>query len=202
MVDNRDKSNGYEQVAPIFIAGRGQNHQGIGAIAVAEWSQTLPAGASVLDLGCGTGVPISKTLIDRGFEVYGIDASPRMVATFQAHFPTRPIQCAAVEDSDFFNRTFDAILAWGLFFLLTPDTQQTLINKIGAHLLTHGRLLFTAPSQPCSWQDAMTFQTSTSLGLNEYRGALKRNNLSLIETHYDEGENHYYLAQKIPPRDK
>jgi 2-polyprenyl-3-methyl-5-hydroxy-6-metoxy-1,4-benzoquinol methylase len=33
----------------------------------------------VLDLGCGTGIPNSKILIDEGMTVYGIDASPTMV---------------------------------------------------------------------------------------------------------------------------
>jgi len=47
----------------------------------------LPDGANVLDLGCGTGVPITKTLIERGLHVYGIDASPSMLAAFRARFP-------------------------------------------------------------------------------------------------------------------
>ena len=101
-----DTSNGYEDIAPIYIAGRGRSVAGIGASVVAEWSEMLPDGANVLDLGCGAGVPITKTLIERGFNVYGIDASPRMTAAFRARFPTLTVQCAAVEDSDFFGRTF------------------------------------------------------------------------------------------------
>jgi 2-polyprenyl-3-methyl-5-hydroxy-6-metoxy-1,4-benzoquinol methylase len=64
-----------------------------------------------LDLGCGPGVPISETLIEGGFDVYGIDASVTMVAAFQSRFPTNVVQCAAVEDSDFFGRSFDAVVA-------------------------------------------------------------------------------------------
>ena len=65
-----DKSNGYEEIASIFISGRGGNHSGVGASVVADWSQMLPDGATVLDLGCGNGVPISEALIERGFNVY------------------------------------------------------------------------------------------------------------------------------------
>lgn len=193
---NPDKSNGYEEVASAFIAGRGRNISGIGASLVAEWSQTLPIGATVLDLGCGTGVPISQVLIERGFNVYGVDASPTMVAAFRARFPGVPAECAAAEDSDFFGQSFDGVVAWGLFFLLDVELQRRLIKKIAGTLRRGGRLLFTAPSHNCSWCDAMTGRTSVSLGYEGYRKALKKEGLQLSGTRCDEGENYYYLAQK------
>ena len=193
---NSDKSNGYEEIAAIFISGRGRNHSGVGASVVAEWSQMLPSGATVLDLGCGIGVPISQALIDRGFNVFGVDASPKMVAAFRAIFPTVPVECAAVEDSDFFGRTFDGVVAWGLFFLLNVEVQRRLIAKIASVLRSAGRFLFTAPSQSCSWRDALTGRTSISLGYEAYRKALEAEGMSLVGTQLDEGENHYYFAQK------
>ena len=84
----------------------------------------LPDRARVLDLGCGTGVPISQALIDHGFNVYGVDASPSMVAAFRCRFPKIPVECAAVQDSDFFGLTFDRVIAWGLFFLLEAEVQR------------------------------------------------------------------------------
>ena len=156
----------------------------------------LPDGATVLDLGCGTGVPISLVLIQRGFNVYGIDASSTMVKAFRARFPAVPVECAAVEDSDFFGRTFDAVVAWGLFFLLDAGIQRRLVTKVAAVLPSGGKLLFTAPSQSCSWADAMTERISISLGHEAYRSALEAEGMSLVGTQRDEGGNHYYFAQK------
>jgi SAM-dependent methyltransferase len=193
---NSDKSNGYEEIAAIFISGRGRDHSGVGASVVAEWSQTLPGGATVLDLGCGAGVPILEALIGHGINVFGVDASPKMVAAFRANFPTVPVECAAVEDSIFFGRTFDGVVALGLFFLLDVKVQRRLIAKIASVLRNGGRFLFTAPSQSCSWRDAMTGRTSISLGYEAYRKALEAEGMSLVGTQLDEGENHYYFAQK------
>ena len=81
---NPEKSTGYEDVAAEFTAGRGSNSSGVGTSVVADWSETLPSGATILDLGCGTGVPISQALIERGFKVYCVDASPTIVAAFRA----------------------------------------------------------------------------------------------------------------------
>lgn len=191
-----DKSNGYEEIAPLFIAGRGSDRSETGVSVVVDWARTFRSGASLLDLGCGTGVPISQALIERGFDVYGVDASSSMVASFRAHFPTVPVECAAVEESNFFGRSFDGVVAWGLFFLLDPELQCRLIAKIGAVLPSGGRFLFTAPSQICSWADAMTGRPSISLGYDAYRNALETEGFSLVGTRIDEAENHYFFAQR------
>src|SRR5215831_591474 len=91
-------------------------------------------------------------------------------------------------DSDFFNRTFEGVVAWGLFFLLSADVQRKLITKIAAVLLSGGRLLFTAPSKICSWSDAMTGRTSILLGYGAYRRALEAEGCRLLE-HAAEGES-------------
>jgi O-methyltransferase involved in polyketide biosynthesis len=119
-----------------------------------------------------------------------------MIAAFRAGFPTIPIECAPVEDSDFFRRTFEGVVAWGLFFLLDADAQRRLIAKIAAVLPSGGRLLFTATKQFCTWMDAMTERRSISLGHDLYRKALEAEGLSLVGTQLDVGENYYYFAQK------
>jgi cyclopropane fatty-acyl-phospholipid synthase-like methyltransferase len=157
----------------------------------------LPSGATVIDLGCGTGVPISQALIERGFKVYGVDASPTIVAAFRARFPSAPVECPTVEDSDFFARTFDGVVAWGLFFLLDAEVQRRLIKKVAGVLQRGGRLLFTAPNESGSFPpDVMTGRSQFSLGYEEYRKALQAEGMLLVGTHRDEGENHYYFTQK------
>lgn len=44
----------------------------------------LPAGASILDVGCGSGWPIGAALLERGHQVTGVDASPSLIAHAQA----------------------------------------------------------------------------------------------------------------------
>jgi hypothetical protein len=119
-----------------------------------------------------------------------------MTAAFQTRFPSVPIECAAVEDSGFFDRTFDGVVAWGLLFLLDAETQRRLIAKIAGVLGIAGRLLFTAPRQIGSWPDAMTRQKSTSLGHDAYRNAIEADGMALVGTYLDEGENYYYSAVK------
>jgi cyclopropane fatty-acyl-phospholipid synthase-like methyltransferase len=192
-----DKSNGYENVAPRFIQARGQAVNGTGTSAVRTWARTLSVSATVLDLGCGTGVPVSKVLMEEGITVYGIDASPTLAEAFRQNFPHAPVICEAAEDSSFFNRKFDGIIAWGLMFLLSKEAQAIVIQKAANALPTGGKLLFTAPYQITGWKDVMTGQHSASLGAEKYKELLSTAGLQVVEESEDEGENHYFHAIKI-----
>ncbi|MBK7428452.1 MAG: class I SAM-dependent methyltransferase [Saprospiraceae bacterium] len=192
-----DKSNGYEKVATKFISHRELSNNAIGLSAVRKWARSLPKDAVVLDLGCGTGIPISKVLLDEGMEVFGIDASSTLSKAFQKNFPNAQVACDSVEDSKFFNRTFDAIISWGLIFLLSKEAQEKVINKASEALNPGGKLLFTSPSQNTEWTDVLTGHNSFSLGAEKYTEILSSSGLKLIDTFEDEGGNHYYSAIKI-----
>lgn len=195
---NDDRSNGYEAVASEFLRQRDQSRIGIATIR--SWAQTLPPGASVLDLGCGHGVPVSEALIHDGFRVYGVDASPSLTAEFRRRFPGAQVACEAVEDSRFFGRTFDGVVAVGLMFLLPPDLQRELIHKVARVLNPAGRFLFTSPAQICTWTDVLTGRQSQSLGAKRYHAILSESGLSLAGESVDEGDNHYHDARVVQPR--
>jgi 2-polyprenyl-3-methyl-5-hydroxy-6-metoxy-1,4-benzoquinol methylase len=189
-----DQSNGYETVSGNFMSIRSRSS--IGVATVRDWAKSLPLGGSVLDVGCGHGMPISKALIDEGFAVYGIDASPSMIAAFRSSFPNTPVECSAIEDSQLFGRRFDGVIAWGLMFLLAPDVQVTLIHKVALALEPEGRFLFTAPHQVCEWLDDLSGEKSVSLGSDTYRKIIESEGLALVGETEDEGQNHYYFVRK------
>lgn len=189
-----DESNGYEGIAEIYIKGRGRAVNGVGASTARAWARSLNKGSVVLDIGCGTGIPVTKILLDEGLSVYAVDASPTMIKTFRQNFPGVPVACEPVERSPFFNRSFDGIIAVGLIFLLSEETQRMLIPKMAAALNPGGRLLFTSPVEKIEWNDAMTEQLSRSLGAEEYRSLISTSGLSIIDELDDEGGNHYFNA--------
>jgi len=189
-----DESNGYEGIAEIYIKGRGRAVNGVGASTARAWARSLKKGSVVLDIGCGTGIPVTKILLDEGLSVYAVDASPTMIKTFRQNFPGVPVACEPVERSPFFNRSFDGIIAVGLIFLLSEETQRMLIPKMAAALNPGGRLLFTSPVEKIEWNDAMTEQLSRSLGAEEYRSLISTSGLSIIDELDDEGGNHYFNA--------
>jgi|SRR5579871_1573812 len=193
-----DRSNGYERIAAEFLARRGSGRStGVGVHEVRAWARTLPHGAAVIDLGCGPGFPITEVLVSEGLNVYGIDAAPSFVEAFRRNLTDTPVICEAVQDSRFFDRTFDGALAWGLMFLLSPEDQRCVIERVAAVLTPGGRLLFTSPPEPIVWNDAMTGLESRSLGAEEYRSRLSAAGLLVTHEYEDEGRNHYFESVKV-----
>ncbi|MFI1157621.1 class I SAM-dependent methyltransferase [Streptomyces sioyaensis] len=59
-----------------------------GQLAAGDWLiRSLPDGSRVLDLGCGTGLPTARQLVDAGCEVVGIDLSRGMVELARKYVP-------------------------------------------------------------------------------------------------------------------
>jgi 2-polyprenyl-3-methyl-5-hydroxy-6-metoxy-1,4-benzoquinol methylase len=187
-----DASRGYDALAREFMLGRDPM---IGVATVRQWARSLHSGSTILDLGCGHGVPISQTLLEDGFRVYGIDASPALVAAFQDRFPMASAICEPVEHSRFFGRTFDGVIAWGLMFLLEDEAQMALIHRVASVLEPGGRFLFTSPEQASRWTDVLTGRESASPGADVYRATLAAAGLTLMAEYQDEGGNHYYDAR-------
>jgi SAM-dependent methyltransferase len=194
-----DGSNGYEEIASIYVAGRGTRAlvgDSIGAAVVRAWAQAFPPGATVLDLGSGPGEPSTRILREAGLATYAVEASSSMVAAFRERFPGVPIVHDTAEASEFFGRTFDGVLAWGLLFLLEPAAQALVIEKVGRALEPGGRFLFTAPREPVEWLDGMTDRPSRSLGAETYERLLRDAGLTWVAETLDEGENHYYFVER------
>jgi SAM-dependent methyltransferase len=187
-----DKSNGYEEYAAEFTRRR---DTWIGPIAVRDWAASLPSGAEILELGCGHGV-VTQVLVDAGFKLSVVDASPSLLRAFIERFPTIPTECSAAEDSSFFGRSFDGVVAWGLLFLLEEGAQRAILRKVGSALRPGGRFLFTSPREPVDWIDVMTRKPSRSLGAPAYEQTLREAGMDVSHGVTDEGGNYYYFASK------
>lgn len=188
-----DASAGYEAIADTFRVAR--ERASVGAVLLTEWARSLPPGATVLDLGCGTGVPVTAALAHAGCQVWGIDAAPSLVRAFHERFPQFPVACEDLGTSPFFGRRFDAVVAVGVLFLLPPDAQRQLIRKVADALSPAGAFLFTAPPMPAVWDDVLTGCRSESLGATAYRAVLAAVDLDIVAEMEDEGANHYFVAR-------
>ena len=166
----------------------------MGADVVTRWASELPEGARVLDIGAGTGFPVTEALAAAGLDAHAIDASPRMVDRFRERLPGVPIACEDVRTSVLFGLRFEGIVAVGLIFLLTDRDQADLIARLSAALVPGGRLLLSAPHETGQWEDVLTGLPSRSLGEATYRELLRQAGFGWIDSLTDSGGNHHYSA--------
>ena len=177
-----DRSNGWEAIALQLISLRSPT---IGVTTLDQWIASLRGPGAILELGCGGGFPVTERLVNAGFE-----------AACRQRCPHARVACETVEDSPFFDRTFDAAVAIGLIFLLPEETQRAVIRRVAAVLKAGGRFLFTAPVEVGTWPDSLTGRPSMSLGVDTYKAVIEDAGLTLVDEYVDEGGNHYYDTQK------
>jgi SAM-dependent methyltransferase len=161
----------------------------------------LPPNASVLDVGCGNGVPLTRKLLEAGYNVVGVDSSPRMLERFRVNCPGTPFICSPIQSADLDGQTFDAAVAWGVLFHLPLDEQRKAIAKVASVLKPGGLFLFTSGDVDGEKQGAPMNGVPFyywSFSVESYRELLKANGLTLIDFHCDPGQNCYYLARKHP----
>jgi SAM-dependent methyltransferase len=131
----------YERHARHFDQDRGK------ALIEKQWLDRfralLPVGASLLDVGCGSGQPIAKYLIGGGYLITGIDSSPSMVAMCRERFLDHRWIIGDMRTMHL-DRTFDGILAWDSFFHLSPDDQRAMFPIFREHAHSGSALLFTS----------------------------------------------------------
>ena len=187
-----DPSNGYEAIASEFVQARSD----IGSDIVRTWAAKFDQDARILDLGCGHGIPNIPILLTAGLRVSAIDASPSLLASLRTRFPDVETACEPVEQSGFFGRQFDGVLAIGLVFLLSETAQRKLISKASEALRPGGAFLFSAPIETGYWDDVLTKQRSHSLGEDVYRSILTEEGFDQIESLTDQGNSHHYSARK------
>lgn len=98
-----------------------------------EWAEKLPAGARILDIGCGDGRH-AVYLAQLGFEVEAIDISEAGIAKINRYKALRELHNlqAVVQDITTyeFKQSYDCIISHGLFHFLERQDWQRLIQAM------------------------------------------------------------------------
>ncbi|MEM1080984.1 MAG: class I SAM-dependent methyltransferase [Pseudomonadota bacterium] len=120
-----------------------QRHKGLFEQAwLDRFTACLSERARVLDVGCGTGEPIARYLIEQGLSVSGLDAAPAMVDLCRNRFPGHDWQVMDMRQLSLDHR-LDGIVAWDSFFHLNQTEQRAVLALFGQHLNPGGALLTT-----------------------------------------------------------
>ena len=169
----------YERKALLWDANRGR------ALIEATWlgrfRALLPAGGTVLDLGCGAGAPIAGHLLAHGHPVTGVDTSATLLDIARERYPQGEWRRGDMRRLRL-GRRFDGLIAWDSFFHLTPEDQRAMFPIFREHLAARGALLFTSgPAHGTamgSFGDEPLYHAS--LSPEEYRSLLAAEGFEVI----------------------
>ena len=132
---------GYDRVAERYLASKDADDPTTLA-ALEELARELPPGASVLDLGCGAGVPVTRWLARR-FAVTGVDISARQLELARRHAPAARLLRSDMTDLSFAPETFDAVVAFHSIIHVPRAEHPALLEGIRRWLKPGGGFLGT-----------------------------------------------------------
>jgi 2-polyprenyl-3-methyl-5-hydroxy-6-metoxy-1,4-benzoquinol methylase len=108
---------------------------------IAFLSRGLPAGAAILDVGCGRGVNFGP-LADRGFRVFGIEVNEEAIRGCDPRAEVRIAE--RLSEAEFAAGSFDEVIIWHVLEHMT-DPFDT-IEECARILAPGGRLIVAVPN--------------------------------------------------------
>ncbi|MBN1461021.1 MAG: class I SAM-dependent methyltransferase [Armatimonadetes bacterium] len=129
---------GYDSCADSYAAAR----CGDDSDQVAPLLEVLPDGSSVLDLGCGAGVPIARRLSER-HSVTGVDTSEAMLRLARANVPDVRFIHGDIIDVELTESSFDAAVAIFVLFHLPREEHGYVFERVWSWLRPGGCFLVT-----------------------------------------------------------
>ncbi|GAB4586783.1 class I SAM-dependent methyltransferase [Nocardia sp. IFM 10818] len=110
--------------------------------AALEWlGERLGAGARVLDVGSGTGVPTARALADKGFRVEGIDVSGVMIELARRRVPEAVFHQADVREFEVEPGSLDAVCAFFPLLQMTRADIDASLRRMAEWLRPGGYLV-------------------------------------------------------------
>lgn len=106
---------------------------------MAPYLRRLPAGARILDGGCGLG-DWTMCLARQGYSVAGLDLSKETIAQLQARFPEAEFMAGDIRHTAFADAEFDAYFSWGVFEHFEAGLQPCISEAV--RVLKPGGYLF------------------------------------------------------------
>ena len=109
--------------------------------------ERVPAGGAVLDLGCGCGVPVARSLTEAGLKVAGVDLSEVQVRRARELVPGATFVQADAATVELPAASFDAVVCLYALIHMPLDEQPPLLARITTWLRPGGWFLATAGRQ-------------------------------------------------------
>lgn len=164
-----------------------------------ELCRRLPAGGRVLDLGCGSGVPVARDLTAAGCRVTGVDISDVQIRRARELVPQAEFIRADATTVDFGAESFDAVVSFYALIHIPLAEQLPLLERAAAWLRPGGWFLGTTGHRAWTGLDEDWLGGGTAMWWSHadaptYRAWLTRAGLTVEQEEFvPEGEGGHVL---------
>ncbi len=131
---------GYNKIAERYTATRDQFSN---VKYLEKLAELLKPGATVLDIGCGGGLPVDKFLTEKGFRVTGLDISEKQIELARKNVPQGTFEVKNMVDLQNGEYQVEGVVSFYAIFHTPREQHQELFKKINSYLPRGGYILVT-----------------------------------------------------------
>ena len=145
---------GYNRIVEPYLAQRDADTPDVRLLA--RLIARLTPGASVLDAGCGAGVPITHHLAE-SFRVTGVDFAEAQLARARRLVPAARFVCGDLRALSFSDASFDAICSYYAIIHVPRDDHAALFARFARLLRPGGLALLCVGAQDLPFSEETYF---------------------------------------------
>ena len=139
-------AHSYDVIAERYAEWTGEALAGVRRRYLGLLQDQIPPGAAVLDLGCGTGVPIARALAAR-YQVTGVDGSAHSIELARQKVPEATFLQADMTQVVFPPTSFAAVISSYAIIHVPRTEHAVLLQHIACWLRPGGLLIATMGAQ-------------------------------------------------------
>jgi cyclopropane fatty-acyl-phospholipid synthase-like methyltransferase len=143
---------GYDIIAQRYMGARDQF---VNNRYLLNFNSRLKPGSSILDLGCGSGKPIDRFLVNRGHKVIGVDISKKQIKLAKRNVPEARYVVKDISSLHKEEYNVDAVISFYTILHISRDNHQELFYIINSFLPEGGLILVTMASS--EWEGIEDF---------------------------------------------
>lgn len=108
-----------------------------------DFMNSLPNAGMILDMGCGSGIPITARLAQAGFSVHGMDRSEKLLNEAKKNVPNASFEQAEIEEYQITGK-YNAVVLWDTLFHIPREQHSAILETIFRSLAQDGQLLLSS----------------------------------------------------------
>jgi len=188
---------GYDKIADTYHSNRDKFKS---QTELEKFIKLLRPNSKVLDVGCGAGIPVTRFLVDTGFEVTGIDISSKMIDLAMNHVPEASFFKQDMTSMTFSDGSFDGIVSFYSIFHV-PREKHFFIFRNFFRILKKGGVTLFSLGSTSGEETADYFGADMFWSHYDPEESIKLVQKAGFDIIYDEilergGEKHYWIIAK------
>jgi SAM-dependent methyltransferase len=158
----------------------------------------IPENSHILDIGCGSGIPIAAYFIEKNFQVTGIDGSKELLTIAKTKCPNMKSMCGDIRNIEF-SETVDAIVEWWCLWHLPKSDHEGMIARFADWLKPGGIVQFTSGDREYEHTSSDMLDQELhfySLAPETYEHYLKKYGFEILLKESDQPDHLVWIARK------